>query len=464
MKKTAFREYDIRGIVGLDFIPSDVVQLGQAFGSLLINESKKRVVVGRDGRISSPQLAEAFITGLLYSGMSVLDCGLIPTPLLYYSAYQSGAEGAVMVTASHNPPHFNGFKLMLGTQPLCGEKLEKLYDSMINEKFSLEKGNLKTIDYTVSYLQFLHKDFQENYRDSSLKVVWDPGNGVTSPILQKLLPQLPGTHFLINEVVEGTFPSRPSDPTIFENLKQLSQVIQDKKCDFGIAFDGDGDRLSVIDKYGRLLLADQLLPLFAEEVLKTYPDAPILIDVKSSVHLLNSIEKLGGKPLFCSCGHSNIKIKMKEVNSPLAAEMSGHIMFADRALGFDDAIYAAVRLFGILSTMNMPLEEWVDKQSKRFISQLCKIPTTKKFELVELLKKRMIKLRKSFLSIDGIRFETKEGWWLVRASNTEECIVCRVEGKTHKDLYDLVKNLIEMLQQIGLKEAIESEQLNLRAP
>ena len=192
---------------------------------------------------------------------------------------------------------------MLGTLPLGGEELQKLYDTMTNKKLSLEKGSLKNINYTENYLQFLHKDFQENYGNSSLKVAWDPGNGATGPTLQKLLPQLPGTHFLINELVEVTYPTRASDPTIFENLKQLSQVVQNKECDFGVAFDGDGDRLSVIDKYGRLLLADQLLPLLAEEVLKTHPGTSILIDIKSSIHLLNSIKKLGGKPLLCFCGH-----------------------------------------------------------------------------------------------------------------------------------------------------------------
>lgn len=450
MNKAAFREYDIRGIVGEDFIPSDIVQLGQAFGSLLKKMPNQSVVVGRDARISSPQLAEAVITGVLSSGISVFDCGLVSTPLLYYSAQQSGAGGAVMVTASHNPPEFNGFKLMLETFPFCGENLQKLYSLMIKTKPALEKGRLKIMNYTEKYIQFLLNDFLQNYGESSLKVAWDPGNGVTSPILQKLLPQLPGTHFLIHESIDGSFPSRPSDPTQSENLVSLRSLVLEKRCDVGIAFDGDGDRLSVIDKYGRLLLADQLLPLFAEEVLKTDPGAPILVDIKSSIQLLNTINKLGGKPIICSCGHSNIKIKMKEINSPLAAEMSGHIMFADRAMGFDDAIYAGLRLFGILSTMDIPLEDWVDKQPKRFISQLYKISTLKKFELIETLKKHLQKMNKSYLSVDGIRFQNTKGWWLIRASHTEEYIVCRVEGKTQKDFYYMLNDLVENLQLIGL--------------
>lgn len=459
MKRKAFREYDIRGVAGEDFILSDIVQLGKAFASFLEDSPNKRVVVGRDGRVSSPQLTEAFITGLLSSGIEVLDCGLIPTPLLYYSAHQSSAEGAVMVTASHNPPEFNGFKLMLGTRPLCGDELQKLYDRMISEKFSLGKGSLKTLDCSKNYLQFLHKDLDKNYGssfgNSSLKVAWDSGNGVTGPLLQKILPHLPGAHFLINETVDGTFPSRGSDPTNIENMHQFTQFVLDNKCDFGIAFDGDGDRLSVIDKHGRLLLADQLLPLFAEEVLKTHSNAFILIDVKASAHLLKSIEILGGRPLICPCGHSSMKIKMKELQSPLAGEMSGHIMFSDRAFGFDDAIYAALRFMGIVSTMSLPLEEWIDKQPKSFASKVLKISTKDKFKKIDNLKELMFAKKKAFLSIDGIRFETKNGWWLVRASNTEECIVFRVEGKNYENFCILANELIYMLEEIGLEIRLE---------
>jgi len=454
MKKKAFRAYDIRGVVGEDFSIADIIQLGKAFASLLRGHKHQKVIIGRDGRFSSPNLSEAFIEGLMSSGVTVLDCGLVPTPLLYFSAHHAKADGAVMVTGSHNPPEHNGFKMMLKEKPLCGAELQKLHSLLKNKKFRIEKGSRKKVNYTNEYLDFLLRDFQQNYGTSALKVAWDTGDGAAGPILKKLLHKLPGTHYHINESVDGFFPAHPPDPTEPDNVKQLAYIVKEKKCDFGIAFDGDGDRLSVVDPEGQLIWADQLLPIFAEEVLATHPGAFILADVKSSYLLKNIISNLGGNFVLCPCGHSQIKIKMKEIHSPLACEMSGHIMFADRALGFDDAIYAALRLFGIFSNKSLTFKEWLDLQPKSFKSKAILIPSKHKFQKIKKLKDYLKSEDKHFADIDGIRVETKEGWWLIRASNTEEHLVVRIEASTYKGFMSLLEKIKYYLEKTGIKNLI----------
>ncbi|MBL8676958.1 MAG: phosphomannomutase, partial [Alphaproteobacteria bacterium] len=317
MKKKTFRAYDIRGVVEEDFSTGDIVQLGKAFGSLLEGHKNQKVIIGRDGRLSSPNLSDAFIEGLMSSGLTVLDCGLVPTPLLYFSAYHAKANGAVMITGSHNPPNHNGFKMMLKGKPLCGLDLQHLYFLLKNKKFKIKKGSKKFVDFSKEYLDFLLGDFQQNYGSSSLKVAWDTGNGAAGPIIAKLLQGLPGVHYHINERIDGLFPAHPPDPTEPDNVKQLAHSVKQKQCDVGIA--------SVVDPEGQLIWADQLLPLFAAEILETRQGAFILADVKSSYLLKNTISDLGGNLVLCPCGHSQIKIKMKEICSPLACEMSGHI-------------------------------------------------------------------------------------------------------------------------------------------
>jgi len=456
MKRSVFREYDIRGVVGEDFSISDITQLGKAFASLLEGSQNNQVMVGRDGRISSPLLSDAFINGLVSSGVTVLDCGLIHTPLLYFSAYHAKSDGAVMITGSHNPPVHNGFKMMLRGQPFCGLDLQYLYEKFISKVFRDGKGSIKAVDYSEVYLHFLFQDFQDNYGSSSLKVAWDTGNGATGPILKRLLHKLPGIHYHINQEVDGLFPSHPPDPTDPKNMNQLVNIVQEKQCDFGIGFDGDGDRIGVVDPEGRLVWADQLLPLFAEEVLATHPGASILADVKSSHHLFNTISNLGGNPVLCPSGHSQLKIKMKELRSPLAGEMSGHIMFADRALGYDDAIYAALRLLGIFSKKYLSFKEWLDLQPQSFKSKAILIPSKNKFLQIEKLKHLLFSENKPFVAIDGVRFETEVGWWLARASNTDEHLVVRVEANSYENFKKLLTEVENYLEQVGVQVSLET--------
>lgn len=451
MERKIFREYDIRGIVEEDFTISDIVQLGQAFASHVIEKVGPQIVLGRDGRLSSPALSDAFQEGLIACGASITDLGVVPTPLLYFAAHHLKSHGAVMITGSHNPPEYNGFKMMLGGSPFCGENLQHLYDTFASKSFKeKQRGSSKVVDWSQNYIHFLLNDFQENYVSSSLKVAWDCGNGAAGNIISRLLQVLPGTHCLINEEIDGHFPAHHPDPTDPKNMEQLLDVVQKNDCDFGIGFDGDGDRICVIDPEGRLVWGDQLLGVFAEEVLATHPGAPILADIKSSQHLLKSIERLGGKPLLCKTGHSQLKIKMKELNSPLAGEMSGHIMFADRAFGFDDAIYAAIRLIGIFSRKPYPFVEWLNHQPQSFKTKEIHIPSDHKFQHVTMLKDILKKEGKVFSEIDGIRFEESQGWWLMRASNTQEIIVVRVEANVKTYFNDLLSQVENYLSQVGV--------------
>lgn len=456
MNPKIFREYDIRGIVGKDFTEDDVCRLGKAFASFINQEGGSEIVLGRDGRLSSPSLSSSLKEGLLSCGAKVTDIGVVPTPLLYFTAHHLKSHGAIMITGSHNPPDYNGFKMMVSGKPFFGEKLQELYKQVCSENFEEKQGVVRFVDWSKPYLNFLIKDFRENYGESKLKIAWDPGNGAAGQILEQLLPSLPGTHYLINQEIDGHFPSHHPDPTELQNMQQLFELVQKESCDLGIGFDGDGDRIGVIDPKGRLLLGDQLLNLFAEEVLGNLPKSHILADVKSSQSLFKNITQLGGRPHLCKTGHSNIKVLMKELNAPLAGEMSGHIMFADRAFGFDDAIYAALRLVGILSKYPISLEAWLDNQPKSFKTPELKIPSEKKFEDVKALKSIFQKEKKAFSDVDGIRCDEEKGWWLMRASNTQEYIIIRIEANSINYFNSIVEEIENYLEKIGIYVKLNS--------
>lgn len=452
MKRKIFREYDIRGVFEEDFTLSDIYQLGTAFASLVREKSGVQIVLGRDGRLSSPSISDSFREGLLFGGASVTDLGVVPTPLLYFAAHHLKSDGAVMITGSHNPPTHNGFKIMVGGRPFCGEDLQQLYEvCLLNSIQAQERGALKVCDWSQTYIDFLIKDFRDNYGSSSLKIAWDSGNGAAGNIISSLIHLLPGTHHLINAEIDGHFPAHHPDPTDPKNMKQLFDVVQKEGCDFGLGFDGDGDRICVIDPKGRLVWGDQLMSIFAEEVLAAHPGSSILADVKSSQHLFKLITRLGGKPVLCKTGHSQIKMKMKELQSPLAGEMSGHIMFADRAFGFDDAIYAAIRLIGIFSTGSVSFEEWLDNQPQSFKTKELQVSSDDKFNHVEMLKNILQKEGKKFLDVDGIRFEEGAGWWLVRASNTQDILVIRAEADSQTTFDVLLTQVENYLSQIGFQ-------------
>src|SRR5215469_4069452 len=355
---TILREYDIRGVVGQTLHEADAYAIGRSFGSIVAEKGGKRVAVGCDGRLSSPALERALVNGLIASGVDVVRVGLGPTPMLYFASHTLDVAGGIMVTGSHNPPTHNGFKLVLDHKSFFGADIQRLGAIAAAGRFSVGKGSVAEKPVLTDYVKRLAADYRGGQR--ALSVVWDAGNGATGEAVQLLVKGLPGRHVLLNETIDGRFPVHHPDPTEPKNLKQLQQTVLQEKADVGIAFDGDADRIGVVDGQGRILWGDQILSILARDVLAGRPGATIIADVKASQVLFDEIARLGGQPLMWRTGHSIIKTKMAETGSPLAGEMSGHIFFADTWYGFDDALYAAVRLLSFLARTPASLAELRD--------------------------------------------------------------------------------------------------------
>ncbi len=445
------REYDIRGIVGETLGVEDARALGRAFGSEVVRGGGRLVCVGYDGRLSSPELEAALVEGLAACGLEVRRVGRGPTPMLYYATKVMEADGGVQVTGSHNPPNHNGFKMMLGGRSFFGEDIKRLGGIAAAGDFVEGEGRVADAPVIDEYVERLARDYDGG---RALTVVWDAGNGATGEALVKLVGKLPGRHVLLNEVVDGTFPAHHPDPTDPENLEQLQDTVLAEQAHMGIAFDGDGDRIGVVDGQGRILWGDQFMVFLAEDVLKDHPGATVIADVKASQTLFDEIARMGGKPLMWRTGHSLIKSKMAELEAPLAGEMSGHIFFADRYYGFDDALYAAVRLISIVS-------RWRDESLASRYDSLPHMVNTpelrfpcddeRKFAVVEEVKERLRTAGAQVADIDGVRVLTDDGWWLLRASNTQAVLVARAEAKSVEGLKRLKAALSAQLEQSGLK-------------
>ena len=450
---TILREYDIRGIVGDTLSVDDARAVGRSFGTILRESGGSTVCVGYDGRLSSPELEAALIDGLRRCGLEVWRVGLGPTPMLYFATFTLEAGGGVMVTGSHNPPHYNGFKMMLGKQAFYGEAIQRIGKIAAAGAFA-DGAPGKVIDRPVldAYVDRLARDYR-GAEGRSLSVAWDAGNGAAGIAMKQLAGRLPGNHFLLNEAVDGTFPAHHPDPTVPENLKQLQRTVAEKGCDLGIAFDGDGDRIGVIDGRGRILWGDQLMVLLAREVLAERPGATVIADVKASQVLFDEIERAGGKPLMYRTGHSLIKSKMAESGAPLAGEMSGHIFFADRYYGFDDALYAAVRLLDLLSRSDQSLAELRDGLPKVVNTPELRFPCAedRKFAVIAEVKQRLRDRGADFSDIDGVRVRTADGWWLLRASNTQNVLVARCEARDQEGLDRLKNDVVTQLEQSGIE-------------
>jgi len=439
------RESDIRGIVGEDLKVEDAYFIGRSFGSIVRLCGGDTIAVGYDGRLSSPELATALMQGLKQCGLRVHDIGLGPSPMLYYAVHAYTLHGGIMVTGSHNPGNYNGFKMMLGNKSFFGSDIQKL--KKIAAKGEFLNGDGRIIDHPVQ-ADYISRLLQEKVDLSNLRIAWDPGNGAAGEVTRKLSRKLKGEHILINCDIDGTFPAHHPDPTVPENLKQLIDVVVTKKCDLGIAFDGDGDRIGVVDGAGRILWGDQLMQLFAREVLEAAPGASIIADVKASQSLFDMIEDAGGNPVMWKTGHSLIKSKMVETNAPLAGEMSGHLFFADRYYGFDDALYAAIRLLSLIARQT--------KTPKMLFDTIpCTINTpelrfdcaeTEKRRIVDQVRNRLKKAGAKMNCIDGVRVETTNGWWLLRASNTQAVLVARCESHSKSGLEKLYAELSHYLR------------------
>ncbi|HYC03183.1 MAG TPA: phosphomannomutase/phosphoglucomutase [Azospirillaceae bacterium] len=446
---TVLREYDIRGIIGKTLTAADARAIGQGFGTLVVKNGGKRVSIGYDGRLSSPELEAACVEGLKSTGLEVLRIGLGPTPMLYFSVRHLGLDAGVMITGSHNPPDYNGFKMMLGKGPVYGQQIQEIGRLVqTGDLIAQAGGRDQTIDIKDEYVDRLLKDYDGT---TDLKVAWDAGNGATGEILRRLTKKLPGQHTLLFDDIDGNFPNHHPDPTVPENLEDIIRTVETEKCALGIAFDGDGDRIGAVDEHGRIVWGDQLVAIYASDVLREHPGATIIADVKASQTLFDEIERLGGKPLMWKTGHSLLKAKMAETGSPLAGEMSGHIFFADKYYGFDDALYCGVRLLGLVSRMG-PLSALRDRLPPVFNTPEVRfqVDEERKFVAVDEVKARVKASGADVNDIDGVRVKTADGWWLLRASNTQDVLVARAEAFSEEGLERLKDSIREQLTASGI--------------
>lgn len=443
------REYDIRGVVGQTLTASDALALGRTMGTIAVAGSGRMAVVGFDGRMSSKTLEEELCRGLASCGLYVLRIGLVPTPCLYFAAKMLKASLGIMITGSHNPPEYNGFKIVLNGMPFYGSEIQRLRDLAARGVWARATGGTVETEALSAYASRLALDYKAK---KGLRVGWDPGNGAACPVVMRLAHRLPGEHQIINEQVDGSFPAHHPDPTVEENLAQLKDLVLSEELDIGLAFDGDGDRIGVVDDKGRVIWGDQLLALLARDVLKAEPGRAILADVKASQVLFDEIERLGGKPVMCPTGHSIIKTKMLEHNAPLAGEMSGHIFFADKYYGYDDALYTAVRFLSMVAESGRKVSDMLDDLPKMVNTPEIRIDVddTRKFEVVDEVRGRLQEGGHDVDATDGVRVSAEGGWWLLRASNTQPALVARCEAPDEDALRALKKQLGEQLAGSGV--------------
>ena len=448
-KDSILREYDIRGIVGETLVAEDAGALGRAFGSTLVREGGKCVALGYDGRLSSPELAKALGEGLASTGLEVFRVGLGATPMLYFASRHLPSDGAVMVTGSHNPPNHNGFKMVLKGAAIYGRDIRRLGEIAAKGDFVAGRGRITDRPVLDDYVARLALDAN---LARPLKVAWDAGNGSAGEAMARLTARLPGEHILLNERIDGSFPAHHPDPTVPENLAQLREAVLAHACDLGIAFDGDGDRIGVLDGKGRILWGDQFLVFLAKEVLREHPGATIIADVKASQVLFDEIARMGGRPLMWRTGHSLVKAKMAETGAPLAGEMSGHIFFADRYYGYDDALYAAVRLLNVVARESAGLAALADRLPRVVNTPELRIPCSdeRKFRVIEEVKARLAAEAAELVAVDGVRVRSGDGWWLLRASNTQAALVARCEAPSAEALERLKSALRGQLAASGV--------------
>jgi phosphomannomutase len=448
------REYDIRGIVGDTLHEADAEALGRTFAAHALEQGAKRVAVGRDGRTHSPALEAALVDGLTRGGIDVVRIGMGPSPMLYFATHHLDVDGGIQVTGSHNPADYNGFKMLLGGGSLFGAAIQDLGKRCAEGRWSDGEGSITDEDVSAAYVDRL----LEGFSGGPYRVGWDAGNGAAGPILERLIERLPGEHHAIFTEVDGSFPNHHPDPTVAANLADLKALVADKGLDFGIAFDGDGDRIGAVDGEGRVIWGDQLLLLLAAPVLKAEPGATIIADVKASQVLFDGIAALGGKPLMWKTGHSLIKSKMKETGAPLAGEMSGHIFFKHRWYGFDDALYAAVRLIEAVGESGRSLTELMDSMPATVSTPELRFPVdeARKFAIPGEIRDRLLAEGAEVDSTDGVRVRTEDGWWLLRASNTQDVLVARAESSDQVGLDRLVAAVDAQLAQSGVFRATVS--------
>lgn len=463
------RAYDIRGIVDKTINVNDAHFIGRSFGTYVSRNAKgKRICVGFDGRHSSPDFEEAVVEGLVATGMDVIRVGRGPTPMLYFAVKYLQADAGIMITGSHNPPSHNGCKMMLDKLPLKDVEIQLLGKMASTGDFVSGSGSVAFEEVFEEYVASLENAFKSGER--RLKIAWDAGNGASGEAMEELTKRIPGIHIILNEKIDGDFPSHHPDPSVEENMEQLRNAVLENECDLGIAFDGDGDRIGALDGKGRMIMGDQLMVLLARDVLDAIPGATIIADVKSSQVLFDEVAKAGGVPLMWKTGHSLIKYKMAEVGAALAGEVSGHIFYKENNC-FDDGLFAAIKLINIIASSNKSLEEMLDSIPTTFSTAEARIdvPDERKFQVIEEIKNQLqkegVKSKENsgqeqspipnlqsptYNDIDGLRVNTKDGWWLLRASNTQAALVSRCESSTSEGLKRLEDSLKEYLAEVGI--------------
>jgi len=453
---TILREYDVRGVIGQTLGPDDARAIGRAFASLLRQAGGSKVAVGYDGRVSSPLLEHALVEGLTSSGCDVVRIGMGPTPMLYYAEASAGdVDGGIQITGSHNPANYNGFKMVFQGRPFFGRDILKLGEIAAAGAWVDGIGTVEEREVQGPYVERLLAGLAGVGEGGleKLRVGWDAGNGAAGPALEALVARLPGEHHLLYTEVDGNFPNHHPDPTVEDNLADLKRLVAEKQLDFGVAFDGDGDRIGAVDGQGRVIWGDQLLMIYAEDLLAQVPGATVIADVKASRALFERVAECGGRPLMWKTGHSLIKSRMKETGAPLAGEMSGHIFFAHDYYGFDDALYAGVRLIAASARLGRSVTElrgampaMVNTPEMRF-----QVDESRKFAAIDEVKQRLSAGGCPVDDTDGVRVTEEDGWWLLRASNTQDVLVARAESDSEEGLARLVARIDEQLRLSGLE-------------
>ncbi|WP_420145764.1 phosphoglucomutase/phosphomannomutase PgmG [Sphingobium sp.] len=445
---TLLRDYDLRGRVGDTLHEADAHALGRSFGTTIARSGGRRVAVGYDGRLSSPMLEAALVDGLMHSGIDVLRIGLGPTPMLYHAEMTGDVDGGIQITGSHNPGDQNGFKLVQRHAPFFGAQIQALGALAAAGDWESGKGSYEHAPVMDAYVARLMQGFD----GPACRIGWDAGNGAAGPVVEKLAQLLPGEHHLLFTDIDGHFPHHHPDPSQDRNLADLRALVLDKQLDFGVAFDGDGDRIGVIDGLGRRLPGDQLVGLFAQVVLQNRPGAPIVADVKTSQTVFDRIAALGGVPDMWKTGHSHIKSRMKQIGSPLGGETTGHLFFADDYPGYDDGLYAAIRLIRATGSLGHGVTALHDAMPVSVITPEWRfpVPESRKFAVVDEVSARLTAAGADICAIDGVRVRTADGWWLLRASNTEAALVARAESSDRATLDHLIAQIDAQLAESGV--------------
>ena len=444
-----FREYDIRGVGDKDLTDDVVYQLGLGIGTYMQQNGAKKLSVGGDVRLSTERFRKLLMKGLQETGIDVTDIGPVPTPVQYFSMHHlPGVESGVMITGSHNPPNYNGFKVTMDNAPVFGDMIQDIYKIIASEKFSSGNGSYEKVKVIDAYIDYIKKSVKIN---RPVKVVLDSGNGAASLVAHRLFKEMGVDSIDLFDTPDGNFPNHHPDPTVEANIQELIKTVKESGADFGVGYDGDGDRIGVVDENGQIIWGDRLMIIFSRDILKEHPGEPIIFEVKCSQALPEMIEAAGGKPIMWRTGHSNLKKKMKEVNSPFAGEMSGHLFFADRFFGFDDAIYASVRMTELVAKTGKKVSELLADVPQYFSTPeiRAEVATDElKFEIAEKAA-AFFKENYEVIDVDGVRIQFGDGWGLVRASNTQPVLVLRFEARTENRLEEIKGLVVNKLKEFG---------------